>query len=158
MKYRGRGRPKSTHQGADLGTPELQYYKKHHLTEEVIDRYLRHNILDSNQHWCGIHLRWLYTKLYGLPTARAVAFIEKGRSCLEENAAQLKDMHDQYHYASQLLLKENLHKTVLDVTVFNRDILFDSMHYQRANPQNPKYNLKSNLINGMNILVKCWCS
>lgn len=64
-----RGRPpRTTSHGQDLGTPELCFKRAHGLTDEPIDRLLHRGLISQNQHWCGLHLRWLYTLRYGAPS------------------------------------------------------------------------------------------
>jgi len=69
---RKRGRPKSAHRGSDSGTPELVMKRLLGETAETLDLCLERGILTSEQHWCGIHLRWLYTLRHGVPSVRAM--------------------------------------------------------------------------------------
>lgn len=62
-----RGRPKAVREDSDKGTPELQRKRAAGLTLEAIDVCLGKNLITQAQHWCGLHLRWLYTLRYGAP-------------------------------------------------------------------------------------------
>jgi hypothetical protein len=62
-----RGRPKSERPPIDMGTPELQRKRAAGITQEAIDICLAKDLITSAQHWCGLHLRWLYTIRYGAP-------------------------------------------------------------------------------------------
>jgi hypothetical protein len=62
-----RGRPKVVREQTDMGTPELQFKRAHGVTEEAIDICLNKNLITPTHHWCGLHLRWLYTLRYGAP-------------------------------------------------------------------------------------------
>ena len=67
-----RGRPKSSRQMNDAGTPELAMKRAYRFTTEPIDLCLERGLLSQAQHWCAIHLRWLYTIRYGTPDVHAI--------------------------------------------------------------------------------------
>lgn len=70
---RRRGRPRAERRPrADRGTPELQRKRRAGLTAEALDLCLERGIISPEQHWCGVHLRWLYTLRFGAPGVRAV--------------------------------------------------------------------------------------
>lgn len=62
-----RGRPRKPPEATDFGTPELRFKHAHGLTMEPIDLCHERGIITQTQHWCGLHLRWLYTLRYGAP-------------------------------------------------------------------------------------------
>ncbi len=64
-----RGRPpaRANADARDSGTPELQFKRALGVTSEPIDQCLERGIITPDQHWCGLHLRWLYTLRYGAP-------------------------------------------------------------------------------------------
>ena len=63
-----RGRPaRAKADLRDTGTPELQFKRALGLTSEPIDQCLERGIITTDHHWCGLHLRWLYTLRYGAP-------------------------------------------------------------------------------------------
>ena len=69
---RKRGRPKIEKPTIDLGTPELIMKRLMGETAEALDLCYERGIISKEQHWCGIHFRWLYTLRYGAPGVRAV--------------------------------------------------------------------------------------
>jgi hypothetical protein len=66
-----RGRPRSNRPQIDTGTPETVMKRLLGVTTEALDLCLQHGIITEKQHWCGIHLRWLYTLRHGIPSIRA---------------------------------------------------------------------------------------
>jgi len=66
-----RGRPRKQQERSDRGTPELQRKRAQSLTVEPLDYCLTRGLITMEQHWCGIHFRWLYTLKYGAPGVRA---------------------------------------------------------------------------------------
>lgn len=69
---RKRGRPRIQRAQHDTGTPELVMKRLKQETAEALDLCLERGIITAEQHWCGIHLRWLYTLRYGAPGVRAI--------------------------------------------------------------------------------------
>jgi hypothetical protein len=67
-----RGRPRIQRPMRDSGTPELVMKRARQETAEAFDLCLERGIITPEQHWCGIHLRWLYTLRYGAPGVRAL--------------------------------------------------------------------------------------
>lgn len=74
------GRPKTGHKRRmnDTGTPELIAKRIFHHTAEALDLCLERGIVTQEQHWCGIHLRWLYTLRFGAPGVRATDPLHMG--------------------------------------------------------------------------------
>lgn len=66
-----RGRPAAPRPTTDYGTPELIFKRAHGHTAEAIDLCRERGIITAEQHWCGLHLRWLYTLRYGAPNVSA---------------------------------------------------------------------------------------
>jgi hypothetical protein len=69
---RKRGRPRSSLPSSDTGTPELVMKRVHGETAEALDLCLERSLITREQHWCGVHLRWLFTLRYGAPGVRAI--------------------------------------------------------------------------------------
>ena len=67
-----RGRPRKPIIEKDFGTPELQMKRACSETTEALDLCLEKGLITQEQHWCGLHLRWLYTLRYGAPGVRAM--------------------------------------------------------------------------------------
>src|SRR5271154_1852352 len=96
---RRRGRPRSAQRGSDSGTPELVMKRLLGETAESLDLCLERGIITRQQHWCGIHLRWLYTLRYGAPGVRAVDPTHLGGTEIslddpEWRSAREKEYHD----------------------------------------------------------------
>jgi hypothetical protein len=141
MIHRGRGRPKLDRPDKDSGTPELQRKRQIYSTEEVLDAYLRRRIISQNQHWCGIHFRWLYTLRYGIPSVKSTDPTHfGGRECKLENAEWRAERELEFAEAVFHLRKHRCFESVLNVCVYNREFITIS------------------LITGMDILEKLWCS
>lgn len=69
---RGRPRKDPLIEKTDLGTPELRQKRQLSLTTEAIDLLLQKDIITHDQHWCGLHFRWLYTLRYGAPSVQSL--------------------------------------------------------------------------------------
>src|SRR5262245_3053505 len=67
-----RGRPRLQRPLRDTGTPELVMKRLKQETAEALDLCLERDIITLDRHWCGVHLRWLYTLRYGAPGVRAI--------------------------------------------------------------------------------------
>ena len=68
-----RGRPRKSVPSTeeyDHGTPELRQKRRSGMTAEAIDLCLAHRLITPDQHWCGMHFRWLHTLRYGVADAR----------------------------------------------------------------------------------------
>ena len=96
---RRRGRPKTGHPLNDSGTPELVMKRLLGETAEALDLCLERGIISRRQHWCGIHLRWLYTLRYGAPGIRAIdpahlGGVETSVDDPEWRRAREKEYHD----------------------------------------------------------------
>lgn len=65
-----RGRPRKHRPQKDLGTLELQKKRERAETTEALDLCLMRGLITPQQHWCGIHWRWLYTLRHGAPGVR----------------------------------------------------------------------------------------
>lgn len=117
-----RGRPPkpSFPAGADLGTPELSMKRTLGVTDETIDLCLARTLIDHDQHWCGVHLRWLYTLRYGAPGVRAVDPTHLGGILrLTDDPDWRREREKEYHDAVQLLDRARLLQVALNACVYN---------------------------------------
>lgn len=116
-----RGRPrKAIRSQNDHGTPELIMKRLQKLTIEPIDLCLERNIITPAQHWCGVHLRWLYTLRYGVPNVRAIDPTHFGGMELKEDDPAWRVAREQeFHEAMQLLSKKQAVDMVMNVCVYN---------------------------------------
>lgn len=114
-----RGRPKSNVPKHDLGTPELLAKRHAGLTMEPLDMCLHRGIISSDEHWAGIHLRWLYTVIFGAPTASASdPSATKGKELRSENAKWLCDREREYAGACHVLRQHKALPLVPNICIF----------------------------------------
>lgn len=116
-----RGRPKrAIEPGNDTGTPELIMKRLHHMTDEVIDLCLARGLVTQSQHWCAIHLRWLYTLKFGAPCAKAIDLTDPGGIDIkQENEKWRAEREREYEEAIEVMGKVADIRPVLDVCVYN---------------------------------------
>lgn len=126
MKYRvKRGRPRQIHPKKDLGTPELAAKRQAGLTIEPLDLCLQRGIISIDEHEAGIHFRWLYTVIFGVPNPSiSNPGYLGGKSLREDNPAWLRDR--EYEYASAKTTLQRLKATpmVPNVCIFSRYPVF----------------------------------
>lgn len=115
-----RGRPRKSTSGADLGTPELIYKRAHALTAEAIDLCLEREIVTPEQHWCAIHLRWLYTLRYGAPGVRAVDPTHlRGLEIKQDDPLWREEREREYQDAIALLQARRCLDIALSICIYN---------------------------------------
>ena len=156
---RKRGRPKSLRNSHDLGTPELIMKRAHGETSEALDLCYEKNLISKNQHWCGVHLRWLYTLRYGAPGVRAIDPTHLGGTDTKSDDPSWRENREQeYNEAITLLGKKGHAIIVLNTCVFNERPKFLKRH-ARLNEKEAKeiHAILDNLRQGLDILVKHWC-
>lgn len=156
-----RGRPKSKiYDSSDLGTPELIYKKITQSTKEPLDLYLEHSIITPNQHWCGIHLRWLYTLRYGIPGISAVDTTHLGGRETKTDDTQWREAREkEYLEAVEDLKTFGLSRITLAVCVHNEPLAGTTclrrVHETKTNRQAADEFF--HLIAGLGLLSKRWC-
>lgn len=117
-----RGRPAKPKLMRDNGTPELQAKHRLGLTGEAIDLCLERQLISREQHWAGLHYRWLYTVRYGAPSLSSHWW----RLCNEghtgtrtENGAWRAAREQEYSEARTLLMRHGKYEPVMQVAVYN---------------------------------------
>lgn len=116
-----RGRPpRPTVDSPDTGTPELRRKRALGLTDEPIDRLLKRGLITASHHWCGLHLRWLYTLRYGAPvvTTRYADTAER-TGANEEDPLWRSSREQEYLNATALLKQAGRYEPVMRMCVFN---------------------------------------
>lgn len=141
-KTRKRGRPKSARVEKDMGTPELQYKRAHGETAEALDICLQKGIIDEQQHWCGIHLRWLYTLRYGAPGVRALDPNHIiGVEVKTDDPTWREAREAEYHEAVSRLNKRGVGRILTNICI----------HNERPDPE-----MVHKMQDGLDLLVRHW--
>lgn len=161
---RKRGRPRSTAPaGIDIGTPELIHKRAFSLTAEAIDICLERELISADEHWCAIHLRWLYTLRYGAPSVHAIDPTHMGgRECTNDNPEWRKEREREYLDALKTLGSHTHVQRLLGLCVFNQRP--QMLHFQpgagfgkTAKHRESAVRELSALRGSLAQLVKLWC-
>ncbi len=116
-----RGRPRAqTTPANDPGTPELRMKHALGLTHEPIDLCLARGLVTPDQHWCGLHLRWLYTLRYGAPSL-TTRYVDTPSAAAEaEDSAHWRALREQeYADAITQLKTSQRYECIMRLCVFN---------------------------------------
>ena len=160
-RQRGRGRPKNNRPTTDTGTPETVMKRLLGVTTEALDLCLEHGIINQKQHWCGIHLRWLYTLRHGVPSVRALDLSQridnKEKSIDYEDPIWREAREKEYNEAINTLTKSGHAILLLNLCIYNERPQF--LNISSTNIiNNAKNNCKNIgiLCNGLDVLAKLW--
>ena len=155
---RRRGRPKNDRPKIDTGTPELIFKRLKGETAEALDLCLDRNIITQQQHWCGIHLRWLYTIKYGAPGVRAIDPTHfGGMEIRSENLEWRIEREKEYHEAIKNLTQRGHASGIIDLCIFNERPAFLNIHRAVSEKSALKLIKKiEDICAGLEILVKYW--
>jgi len=151
---RKRGRPRKIREEKDLGTPELQAKRNALETVEALDLCLEKGIITQEQHWCGIHLRWLHTLRYGAPGVRAMDLSEiSGIDIISDDPAWREAREAEYHVAVTTLSGKADIKLLIDICVHN-----ERPEFFRAEGRKIYRSVKElqRLREGLDVLVAHW--
>lgn len=151
---RKRGRPKTIRTPKDHGTEELQAKRKANVTAEPLDLCLERGIISQEQHWCGIHLRWLYTLRYGAPGVRALDPTHMGGAENKMDDPVWREAREQeYHEAMKLLTDKGYAKLLASLCIYNeRPVFLETAQKNKA--KNVTY--INSMVDGLDILVRHW--
>lgn len=159
----GRGRPrKAMPSSTDLGTPELIMKRTLGLTAEPLDRCLERRIIDEDQHWCGMHLRWLYTLRYGVPGVSSLALDDAQRGlATEDDPLWRAAREEEFHEAANLLKEKRRYHPLVQLCIHNEVPLFLSTPFaQQAFDRPDRADAMERDImiirDGLDILVQHW--
>jgi hypothetical protein len=120
-----RGRPPKAAGSTDSGTPELRFKHAHGLTMEPIDYCLDRRAITPAQHWCGLHLRWLYTLRYGAPSLTTRYDTESHSAPKNADDPQWRRQREAEYHEATALLRSGLHyEPVMRLCVFNEMPVF----------------------------------
>ncbi|MFZ4124960.1 MAG: hypothetical protein ACOYJ2_02660 [Rickettsiales bacterium] len=129
-----RGRPKSERPTTDMGTPELQFKRAHGVTHEAIDICLQKNLISEQQHWCGLHLRWLYTLRYGAPSVSSTLRMLYDSHNIRPDDPEWRSAREaEFAEAVTMLRAHARYVPVAALAIFNeRPLFLDERHKQAA--------------------------
>jgi hypothetical protein len=155
---RRRGRPRGIARARrDTGTPELVMKRLHSDTTEALDLFLERELISNEQHWCGIHLRWLYTLRHGAPGVRAIDPAHFGGRDIRPDDPDWRHARElEYHEAIGKLAATGHTALLLNLCVYNERPAFLSV------PQTATRRLARNslmlefLREGLDVLVDLW--
>lgn len=158
-----RGRPRAPEKpSTDFGTPELRLKHALRLTAEPIDLCLERNAITEAQHWCGLHLRWLYTLRYGAPSI-TTHYINRDTTpaAAAEDPIWRALREQEYTDAAHLLKTRHHYERVMRLAVFNELPAFLSAHMRHQAHHNHALSKtmaqqREQLREGLELLVTHW--
>lgn len=154
---RRRGRPKTMRPRTDTGTPELVMKRLLAETTEVLDLCLERQIITREQHWCGIHLRWLHTLRYGAPGVRAIDPTHLGGIEYKIDDPEWRSAREQEYHEAMLKLKDAGYATLLrDICIYNERPSFLNRNKLTAKSHKIHLLIVNNLRNGLDLLASHW--
>ena len=158
-----RGRPRSTRQEIDKGTPELIAKRAKQITLEPIDLCLEKNIISAQQHRCGLHLRWLYTLRYGAPGISCRDITDTaGRSTRIDDPAWRESRELEYHEAITALHRKKRYECIMNLVVYNQlpEFMMPELRSKAWDNTALLHTLlraQSTLLEGFACLEQLWC-
>ena len=155
---RRRGRPRSTNsKGNDTGTPELVMKRLMGETIEVLDLCLERRIITSQQHWCGIHLRWLYTLRHGAPGVRALDPTHLGGCEIKTDDPLWRTARElEYHEAITLLAQSGHALIIMNLCIFNERPVFLNARPTQISACKSRQRAILSVTDGLDRLVRHW--
>lgn len=136
------GRPRNERPEHDFGTPELQAKRAAGTTTEALDLCLTLGYLTHEQHWCGVHFRWLHTLRFGAPGMRAVDTTSIGGYALKQESTDWRAAREE-EYQHALHLLGPLASALLNMCVYNERPVSTQA--------------RGDISKALDILIKCWC-
>ncbi len=155
---RRRGRPKSSRPKTDSGTPELVMKRLLGETAEALDLCLERGIISEEQHWCGIHLRWLYTLRHGVPGVRAMDPTHLGGLEHKPDDPEWRGAREQeYHDAIKKLTESGHARMLMSLCIYNeRPAFLDRRRPADMKAQKKLSRLAGEVRDGLDLLVTHW--
>jgi len=159
MRPRRRGRPRKHIQHRDTGTPELVYKRALGLTTESLDLCLERGLITPEQHWCGIHLRWLYTLRFGAPGVRAIDPTHLGGIELSLDDPRWRERREAEYQHALSRLGPRLAAYLLGIAVHNErpSFLLPLLHAPSPGMAALRERELNRLRDGMEVLTRLWC-
>jgi len=153
-----RGRPRSNRPQIDTGTPETVMKRLLGVTTEALDLCLQHEIITEKQHWCGIHLRWLYTLRNGIPSIRAndLSYIGglDARNAEHDDPDWRSSREKEYNLAINALTKGGYAILIMNLCIYNE--LPKSFSFFAKNYGKDSGKTAISIRNGLDILKTLW--
>ncbi len=158
---RGRGRPKNNRPTTDTGTPETVMKRLLGVTTEALDLCLERGIINQKQHWCGIHLRWLYTLRHGVPSVRALDLsqhIDNNQKSIDyEDLVWREAREKEYNEAINTLTKSGHAILLMNLCIYNERPKFLDCYSISKIKNNDNNLININILcNGLDVLAKLW--
>lgn len=155
-----RGRPKSTHDKKDLGTPELIYKRMMDYTTEPIDLCLKKGLITTDQHNSGIYFRVLYRIVFGKKLDVSANNFEElgslsGNVTDEEMLSRSKTL---YCASLEQLTKAKAKRIVMNCCIFNQRPAFLLPYKEKKDTADiiERHNKLLKFQEGLDILVKLY--
>lgn len=157
---RRRGRPRQSRPSRDTGTPELIMKRIKQETAEALDLCLDRGLLTQEQHWYGVHLRWLYTLRYGAPGIRAIDPSHfGGRETKVDDPTWRAAREAEYNEAIVKLSDRGLAMPLLEICVYNERPKFLRWHdAARITERQADENIRAinKIREGLDLLADLW--
>jgi hypothetical protein len=126
-------------------------------TAETLDLLLERSIITPEQHWCGIHLRWLYTLRYGAPVIRTIDPTHIGGHDVKPEDPQWRAARElEYHEAVRNLTSGGYVALLLKLCVHNERPRFLNQTKLSKRYTNEAVDMIMELRNGLDILAALW--
>ena len=153
FSYR-RGRPKQVQEEEiDRGTVELRQKRRAHITIEPLDWLRQESHISPQQHWCGLHFRWLYTLRYGTTTPQSLdAAREQGIIHKREYEEWQNEREQEWRAAIHELQSGHFLALILHYCVYQQRVKPDWLNGDTA-PQTEIFQLRK----GLRELERLWC-
>ncbi len=125
---------------------------------ETLDLCLEREIITHQQHWCGIHLRWLYTLRYGAPGIRALDPTHLGGIEISIDDPEWRNAREKEYHEAMSKLSDSGHALLLvNICIHNERPKF--LHAQKLDVPMlhiDRVHTISHLCDGLDILVDHW--
>ncbi len=127
-------------------------------TSEALDLCLERGIITRQQHWCGVHLRWLYTLRHGAPGVRAVDPTHIGGLEIKHDDPEWRALREkEYHEAIKKLAPKGYAPLLMNICIYNeRPKFLHRPKSGRITYDRSAHQLIENLRAGLDILVRLW--
>jgi len=127
-------------------------------TTEALDLCHERGIISDRQHWCGIHLRWLYTLRHGAPSPQTMDITNTGGCEIKNDDQQWRTKREkEYNEAINLLTKNGQALLLLNLCVYNQRPKF--LGFSSAEMQQNFASVADNIArlrDGLDILSTIW--